>query len=239
MPAEAEALSALANCRLPRPRRKVAVAPSAAGSKRAAGSKGGGVSEVDCEAVGSSRGKPCLFKCGKCSQDADCVDPAATIRWAYKDGSGGSCWYCERVWCSEWCYKYETGVSGRQLFQKKLGREMDTLKSFQESRLSFVNLRKRGKKYMSYKRGDGVKKLTLKQKTKYTRRLIKQDDDFWPWDLYVKNFGDPSLPENRSRKHKKSKFNGIVGPTGQCRAKPFRFWDLRAYELRACTFSRM
>ena len=45
--------------------------------------------------------KQCSFRCGFAVGDPDMVNPVVPIRWAYKDGSGSTCWYCERVWASE------------------------------------------------------------------------------------------------------------------------------------------
>ncbi|MFM7980692.1 MAG: hypothetical protein ACKPKO_15370, partial [Candidatus Fonsibacter sp.] len=42
--------------------------------------------------------KKCDMGCGKTNMDADEEDQGRAMRWAYADGTGGNCWYCERIW---------------------------------------------------------------------------------------------------------------------------------------------
>ena len=47
--------------------------------------------------------------CGFCncaSSDPDPVDVTQPLRWAYRDGSGNSCFYCERVWQVKEAHKH-------------------------------------------------------------------------------------------------------------------------------------
>lgn len=48
-----------------------------------------------------SQRKICTFACGCGSTDRDPVNPDVALRWAYPDGSGNNCYYCERVWQTE------------------------------------------------------------------------------------------------------------------------------------------
>ena len=103
--------------------------------------------------------KKCGFACGKCQTDADDQQEMQALRWAYSDGSGNACWWCERVWHSEFAHKHKD----RKALQSRLGKDLQLLDTFQESSTNFVDLRSKGKKYIAHKRGLGVKKLKLKQ----------------------------------------------------------------------------
>ena len=46
--------------------------------------------------AGRTAAKKCAFECGKTNLDPDCENPDEPMRWAYKDGSGQNCWYCEK-----------------------------------------------------------------------------------------------------------------------------------------------
>ena len=63
--------------------------------------------------------KVCAFLCGRAysEKEVDPVTGVAPCRWAYKNGDGYNCWYCEREFATE------TTDLSREEFQQQLGRD--------------------------------------------------------------------------------------------------------------------
>lgn len=95
--------------------------------------------------------KVCNFHCGCSNQDADVENPSVFMRWAYKDGSGFACWYCERVWQVKEAHKWDS----RQEFQAELATDKNTKDMHDRNRAEFISDRKSGKRNMKQKREGG------------------------------------------------------------------------------------
>ena len=61
--------------------------------------------------------KRCEFECGQTNHDPDEEGPEKCMRWAYADGSGNNCWYCERLWMTELAHLHDS----RAAYKDKLG----------------------------------------------------------------------------------------------------------------------
>lgn len=95
------------------------------------------------------RGAPCAFMCGCKDNDTDPETGEPPMRWAYSDGSGRNCWYCERIWCGI----FSGEKSDRQSYQHELATDKDALDRHHSERATFIERRTHGQKYMAYKRG--------------------------------------------------------------------------------------
>ncbi len=129
------------------------------------------------------------------------------MRWAYSDGSGSSDWYCERVWCAYYAHKWRD----RSKFQKAMAKDLKIMTDFENTRKKFIDDRKKGKRYIAYKRGEGVKKTRVEQQSSYQTELVMSSDDFYPMQAYIDKFGSLDDPANKRMKHVKTKVNGVKG----------------------------
>ena len=98
--------------------------------------------------AGRTAAKKCAFECGKTSMDPDCENPDETMKWAYKDGSGQNCWYCERIWMTELAHQYES----RSHYQNICRTDKNRLDEHRSRRSDFLERRKKGFKYIAYQR---------------------------------------------------------------------------------------
>ena len=156
--------------------------------------------------TGDSQVKKCAFWCGMTNTDADIENPSQQLRWAYNDGKGMACWYCNRVYQ----VKKAHAVDSRAAYQNTLAVDKDEHERFHGWRANFLQRRKEGR-HQGNRREDGVKKKTLKPRQSYGIKLLPPDDDFLPMADYKERFGSPSAAENRKNKHKKRVVAGILG----------------------------
>ena len=149
--------------------------------------------------------KKCDMECGKTNMDADEEDQGRAMRWAYADGTGGNCWYCERIWMAELAHLHTSRAS----YKEELRGNKYTLDQHRMKRNCFIDRRKKGKMYMAYKRTGGVRKVSLKESTPHKQELIMPEDQFYPLEAYTRQFGDPK--KNKKRGHRVSVINNIRG----------------------------
>lgn len=149
--------------------------------------------------------KKCDMECGKSNTDADEEDENSLMRWAYTDGTGSNCWYCERIWMTELAHLHTSRAS----YKEQLRSNKNTLDDHRQKRSSFIERRKLGFKYAAYKRTGGVKKVKLKESTSHKQELIMPEDQFYPLESYTRQFGDPQ--KNKKRGHRVSVVNNIRG----------------------------
>ena len=149
--------------------------------------------------------KKCDMECGKTNMDADEEDQGRAMRWAYADGTGGNCWYCERIWMAELAHLHTSRAS----YKEELRGNKYTLDQHRMKRNCFIDRRKKGKMYMAYKRTGGVRKVSLKESTSHKQELILPEDQFYPLEAYTRQFGDPK--KNKKRGHRVSVINNIRG----------------------------
>lgn len=103
--------------------------------------------------------KPCAFHCGQSSCDPDPIDDTQRLRWAYKDGSGNSCHYCERIWQVKEAHKHPS----RSEYQAACRTNKTTLDNHMELRDKYItDMKTGGRARMSYKKTGGVKKVNVK-----------------------------------------------------------------------------
>ena len=57
----------------------------------------------------------------------------------------------------------------------------------------------------------GLKRVSVRRQEYSDSRLVKPQDDFWPWQRYVRRFGNPLSPKNRKRGHKVTRAHGHKG----------------------------
>ena len=203
----------------------------------------------DVGAVGASKNaarlvlKDCKFLCGSASSVHDPVALALApegvdvstlprIRWG-KDGCNtdrfdegvpagdvASCWYCERTYQNQ-AHKH----NGRKACQKAIGEDLTKREEFHSVRKSLIERRVLGHS-ADRRKGQGVRKKTLKQKQARQSRLLPPKSKFWPMDQYEAMFGNPKSTDNVRRGHKKTtigKFKGVIVPGDDSFDKP---WDL-------------
>lgn len=81
--------------------------------------------------------KKCVFMCGHTSHSDDDQDPSSCMRWAYSDGTGSNCWYCERTWMSCFAHLH----SDRNTFRKLISRDKREHDKFLVKRKEFLERR--------------------------------------------------------------------------------------------------
>ena len=86
--------------------------------------------------------------CGYDNQSADHCKPEMAMRWAYPDGSGNFCWYCERVWQSQLAHLHDS----RAAYQKSLRTDKDVLDSHRAAVMDFIDAKKSGRHRVALKR---------------------------------------------------------------------------------------
>ena len=213
--------------------------PSTAGRSAKARSKTGDnvAQHIDCLENARVRGraekkvekKDCDFACGihnqmpddfSVSRDAD--SPEFTpMRWAYPDGSGANCHACERIWQTELAHHWR---GNRLDYKQSCKGDLELLEKHRQRRLAYVG-RKQTRGQGPARRTAGVHKTKLKVRNENRTKLIKPRDQFYPYDDYVAQFGDPLLPCNKKKGHHVSKVNGVRGIVvpGEHTGKP---WEI-------------
>ena len=72
--------------------------------------RGGGKAKIAAPTVE----KRCDMACGKTNLDPDEEDQGKAMKWAYADGTGGNCWYCERIWMTELAHLHTSRASYKE-----------------------------------------------------------------------------------------------------------------------------
>ena len=128
--------------------------------------------------------KFCDFWCGRAYNDADPVSGESPCRWAYKNGDGGTCWYCEREFASQTTdltrdqFKYQIGADSALLEQWR-ARGQKRIEKMKEKN-------ERPSLYMQKKRRADVKSVAVRSQDYSDMQLIRPADDFYPMDRYRK-----------------------------------------------------
>ena len=92
--------------------------------------------------------KKCAWMCGHAFGDFDEIN-GCPLKWAYADGSGESCWECERVWQTKICHV--TKDRNRQAHQARMAKNKVLFDGFRSAQKEFRERRKGG--YQRQRRG--------------------------------------------------------------------------------------
>ena len=108
--------------------------------------------EIANSMLAKYRDKPaCVFLCGKKVTDADDVDEQSMMKWGYADGSGASCWYCNRTFLATY-----SRLQDREEFIEAVGKDMDVKTGSHENRSTLAERRKKGCKQSFDRRGGAI-----------------------------------------------------------------------------------
>ena len=157
----------------------------------------------------------------------DHVSPDEPMRWKYADGSGMSCWYCDRVFNVQFAHLWPS----RSVYQNKIKENKHIGDEHKEKRNEFIESRKNGKHKQHSVRPAGIKNLKVKTKEQQRVEMIAPEDEFWKLHDYIRLFGP--LSECKKRKHKITKMHGIRGVLvpGADSGGPFKIRRLMASEI--------
>ena len=81
--------------------------------------------------------------------DPDEEAPEQLMRWAYANGLGQVCWYCDRVFKTEESHKWDN----RKAYDHALGTNMEVLSYHHTRRDAFLHRRREGYKYVERRGG--------------------------------------------------------------------------------------
>ena len=146
--------------------------------------------------------KPCQWKCGASNTDCDPVEATHQMRWAYSNGGGLSCYYCDRVYHTRWGHKF-----AKHDLLEAFGQSKASMDEFLAQRLQLIERHKAGHRGVDADCAPRSRKESVTRQRIYAENLEAPPDKFVPWAVYKKRFG--ALGKHAG--HQRRRINGIDG----------------------------